>query len=111
MRSVLGKARLLLEAFDADSGALSLTELTRRSGVAKATTHRLANGLVEWGVLERPAASSPCRARPEQGTPLPRDRGQEQSFDRRGKVGVVNSRARRVKVSPIPSAAARTDVA
>ncbi|MEV5832750.1 IclR family transcriptional regulator [Nocardia sp. NPDC052112] len=53
MQSVLGKTRLLLEAFDADSGALSLTELSRRSGVAKATTYRLANGLVEWGVLER----------------------------------------------------------
>ncbi|MEU2036979.1 IclR family transcriptional regulator [Nocardia niwae] len=53
MHSVLGKARLLLEAFDADSMALSLTELSRRSGVAKATTHRLANALVEWGVLER----------------------------------------------------------
>ncbi|MGW4720243.1 IclR family transcriptional regulator [Nocardia sp. NPDC004260] len=53
MQSVLGKARLLLEAFDAESVALSLTELSRRSGVAKATTHRLANALVEWGVLER----------------------------------------------------------
>jgi DNA-binding IclR family transcriptional regulator len=53
MQSVLGKARLLLEAFDVDSAALSLTELSRRSGVAKATTHRLANALVEWGVLER----------------------------------------------------------
>lgn len=53
MQSVLGKARLLLEAFDVESGALSLTELSRRSGVAKATTHRLANGLVEWGLLER----------------------------------------------------------
>jgi DNA-binding IclR family transcriptional regulator len=40
-------------AFDVDSAALSLTELSRRSGVAKATTHRLANALVEWGVLER----------------------------------------------------------
>lgn len=53
MDSVLGKARMLLEAFDADSGALSLTELSRRSGVAKATTYRLANALAEWGVLER----------------------------------------------------------
>jgi hypothetical protein len=53
MQSVLGEARLLLEAFDVDSAALSLTELSRRSGVAKAATHRLANALVEWGVLER----------------------------------------------------------
>jgi hypothetical protein len=53
MQFVLGEARLLLEAFDVDSAALSLTELSRRSGVAKAATHRLANALVEWGVLER----------------------------------------------------------
>lgn len=53
MQSVLGKARLLLEAFDADAPELSLTALSRRSGVAKATTYRLANALVEWGVLER----------------------------------------------------------
>lgn len=53
MQSVLGKARLLLDAFDAESGVLSLTELSRRSGVAKATTYRLASGLVEWGLLER----------------------------------------------------------
>ncbi|MEV5652346.1 IclR family transcriptional regulator [Nocardia sp. NPDC052254] len=53
MESVLGKARLLLEAFDAAAGELSLTELSRRSGVAKATTYRLANELVGWGVLER----------------------------------------------------------
>lgn len=53
MQSVLGKARLLLEAFDAESVELSLTELSRRSGVAKATTYRLANALVEWGILER----------------------------------------------------------
>ncbi|MBB5916128.1 DNA-binding IclR family transcriptional regulator [Nocardia transvalensis] len=53
MHTVLGKARMLLEAFDAESGELSLTELSRRSGVAKATTYRLANALVEWGLLER----------------------------------------------------------
>ncbi len=57
MQSVLGKARLLLEAFDAESGVLSLTELSRRSGVAKATTYRLANALVEWGILERSGTS------------------------------------------------------
>ncbi|MDJ0108436.1 helix-turn-helix domain-containing protein, partial [Rhodococcus erythropolis] len=37
MHSLLGKARLILDSFDADSGALSLTELANRSGVAKAT--------------------------------------------------------------------------
>lgn len=51
--SVLGKARMILDAFDTDHSDLSLTELTRRSGVAKATVHRLAGELVEWGLLER----------------------------------------------------------
>jgi DNA-binding IclR family transcriptional regulator len=51
--SVLGKVRLILESFTADSQELSLTELVRRSGVAKATVHRLATELVAWGLLER----------------------------------------------------------
>lgn len=53
MSSVLGKARSILDAFDNDHSDLSLTELTRRSRVAKATVHRLAGELVEWGLLER----------------------------------------------------------
>ncbi len=53
MSSVLGKARSILDAFDSDHSDLSLTELTRRSRVAKATVHRLAGELVEWGLLER----------------------------------------------------------
>jgi DNA-binding IclR family transcriptional regulator len=53
MNSVLGKVRPILEAFTADDSALSLAELVRRSGVAKATVHRLAQELVTWGLLER----------------------------------------------------------
>jgi len=53
LASVLGKARLILDTFDSDTTDLSLTELTRRSGVAKASVHRLAGELVEWGLLER----------------------------------------------------------
>ncbi|RRQ27019.1 IclR family transcriptional regulator [Rhodococcus sp. Eu-32] len=53
LASVLGKARLILDAFDRENADLSLTELTRRSGVAKASVHRLAGELVEWGLLER----------------------------------------------------------
>ena len=34
LSSVLGKARMILDAFDTDHSDLSLTELTRRSGVA-----------------------------------------------------------------------------
>lgn len=51
--SVLGKARLILEAFQHDDVELSLSELSRRTGVSKASVHRLAQELVEWGMLER----------------------------------------------------------
>src|SRR5215204_6353302 len=53
MNSVLGKVRPILEAFTADDSTLSLAELVRRTGVAKATVHRLAQELVVWGLLER----------------------------------------------------------
>ena len=45
--SVLGKAHLLLTAFTAGPTTMGLTELSRRSGVSKASAHRLAG--------ERPA--------------------------------------------------------
>jgi DNA-binding IclR family transcriptional regulator len=51
--SVLGKARLLLEAFTGGNATLGLTELSRRSGVPKASAHRLAVELVELGLLAR----------------------------------------------------------
>jgi DNA-binding IclR family transcriptional regulator len=51
--SVLGKARLLLEAFAGGNATLGLTELSRRSGVPKASAHRLAVELVELGFLAR----------------------------------------------------------
>lgn len=51
--SVLGKARLILEAFQHDDVELSLSELSRRTGISKASVHRLAQELVEWGMLER----------------------------------------------------------
>jgi DNA-binding IclR family transcriptional regulator len=53
MNSVLGKARLILEAFDTENAELSLTDLVRRTGVAKASVYRLAQELTAWGVLER----------------------------------------------------------
>lgn len=53
MNSVLGKAKLILEAFSAKDDALSLTELVRRTGIAKATVYRLAQELLQWGMLER----------------------------------------------------------
>src|SRR5262245_14872435 len=51
--SVLGKAKLIIEAFTAEDAELSLAELVRRTGVAKATVHRLAQELIDWGLLER----------------------------------------------------------
>lgn len=51
--SVLGKTRLILEAFQLDDVDLSLTELARRTGISKASVHRLAQELLEWGMLER----------------------------------------------------------
>lgn len=55
--SVLSKARQILDAFlDDDLGVtavLPLTELARRSGVPKASVHRLCQELLEWGLLER----------------------------------------------------------
>ncbi|GHE84077.1 IclR family transcriptional regulator [Amycolatopsis deserti] len=52
-KSVLGKAQLLLGAFESGAYQLGLTELSRRSGVPKASAYRLAQELVEWGLLER----------------------------------------------------------
>ena len=48
-------ARLLsvLGAFDDTHRRLSLSELSRRSGIPVATTHRLVAELVEWGALTR----------------------------------------------------------
>ncbi|MEV8067770.1 IclR family transcriptional regulator [Streptomyces sp. NPDC085995] len=53
--SVLGKAHLLLEAFSSGPTCLGLTELSRRSGVPKATAHRLGGELVRLGFLARTA--------------------------------------------------------
>ncbi|HET6663016.1 MAG TPA: IclR family transcriptional regulator, partial [Acidimicrobiales bacterium] len=50
--SVLGKVRSILDSL-ADGGVLGLSELARRSGVAKPTVHRLCGELIDWGVVER----------------------------------------------------------
>lgn len=51
--SVLSKARLILEAFEPYDESLSLTAISARTGVSKASVHRLNRELVEWGMLER----------------------------------------------------------
>jgi DNA-binding IclR family transcriptional regulator len=53
MNSVLGKVQLILGAFGPDDESLSLSEIARRSGVAKASVHRLSQELLTWGLLER----------------------------------------------------------
>jgi DNA-binding IclR family transcriptional regulator len=51
--TVLGKAVTVLHAFTADDHSVSLAELARRTQMAKGTLHRIANGLVATGLLDR----------------------------------------------------------
>ncbi len=51
--SVLGKARLILESFRIEDQGMSLTQLAERTGIPKASVYRLAQELVDWGMLER----------------------------------------------------------
>jgi DNA-binding IclR family transcriptional regulator len=53
MNSVLGKAQLILENFTAEDDSLSLSEIVRRTGLAKASVYRLSQELLHWGLLER----------------------------------------------------------
>lgn len=54
-RSVTARALALVAAFDSEHPTLTLTELSRRTGLALATTHRLARELEAWGALDRDA--------------------------------------------------------
>ncbi|EOM77707.1 IclR family transcriptional regulator [Rhodococcus rhodnii] len=51
--TVLGKAVAILRAFQPDDRILPLSELVRRTGLHKATAHRLAGALVENRLLDR----------------------------------------------------------
>jgi Transcriptional regulator len=53
--SAVRKALGLLDAFTPATPELSIRELSRISGVARSTTHRLVGELIEWGALERTA--------------------------------------------------------
>ena len=55
--SVLGKARIILDAFTVEDDELPLSELVRRTSLAKATVHRLCGELLAWGLLERAGTS------------------------------------------------------
>lgn len=50
-RSVLGRALLILEAFGVEDQAVGLSELTRRTGLPKATVHRMSRDLVAARLL------------------------------------------------------------
>jgi DNA-binding IclR family transcriptional regulator len=51
--SVTSKVLALLGAFSHEAPALTLTELSRRTGLSLPTVHRRVAELVEWGALER----------------------------------------------------------
>ncbi|MCP9984575.1 IclR family transcriptional regulator [Actinomadura madurae] len=52
-RSVLRRALRILDVFEDAADGLSLSEISRRSGVPLTTTHRIVGELHEWGALER----------------------------------------------------------
>jgi DNA-binding IclR family transcriptional regulator len=51
--SVTGRALRVLEAFTPAAPVLTLTEISRRTGLPLTTAHRLVNELAGWGALER----------------------------------------------------------
>jgi IclR family acetate operon transcriptional repressor len=51
--SSLSRGLALLDLFTAPDQVLSISEIARRSGVPKSTTHRLILDLISWGALER----------------------------------------------------------
>ena len=51
--TVLGKAVAILHSFTAEDRVLPLAELVRRTGLSKATVHRVAGGLVDHRLLDK----------------------------------------------------------
>lgn len=54
-RSVVDRTLSILGAFDRDNRTLTLSDISRRSGLPVATVHRIVNKLHAWGALERSA--------------------------------------------------------
>jgi DNA-binding IclR family transcriptional regulator len=54
-RSLSGKLLDVLGTFQADHTELTLSQISRRSGLPLSTTHRLVRDLATWGALERSA--------------------------------------------------------
>lgn len=53
LATVLGKAVTILQAFTVDDAVVSLAELVRRTGLPKASVHRVAADLVQHRLLDR----------------------------------------------------------
>ncbi|MBL8930871.1 MAG: IclR family transcriptional regulator [Kineosporiaceae bacterium] len=51
--SLLERASLVLGCFDAEHAEIGISDIARRSGLAKSTTHRLAAELIRLGLLEQ----------------------------------------------------------
>lgn len=51
--SVVSKLVAILEAFDDSAPCMTLSDLSRRTGIPVSTVHRLVRELVVWGGLER----------------------------------------------------------
>ncbi|MFH8249129.1 IclR family transcriptional regulator [Microbacterium sp. B2969] len=51
--SSLTRGLTLLELFSPDESELSISEMARRTGMPKSTTHRLVGDLLAWGALEK----------------------------------------------------------
>ncbi|MFE3825477.1 IclR family transcriptional regulator [Streptomyces sp. NPDC059092] len=52
-RSVTGRVLSVLDAFAGERRQLTLSDISRRTGMPLATTHRLVGELLSWGALER----------------------------------------------------------
>jgi DNA-binding IclR family transcriptional regulator len=52
-RSVTSKVLAILEAFDVSNSRLSLSDISRRSGLPLTTVHRIVNELEHWRALDR----------------------------------------------------------
>jgi len=79
--SVMGKVALILQAFTINDDELTVSELARRSGVPKASVHRLAQELLELEFLERSGACYRLGIRLfEIGARVPRTRALRESL-------------------------------
>lgn len=77
---MLGRALTLLTAFRIGEAELTLSELARRTGLAKSTAHRLLRELESWDMVERTAGGVRLGMRLfELGSQVPRQRGLQET--------------------------------